>query len=36
VPSASIAMYRHPADRNTAATGVQANAWPGKTIDVEG
>ncbi len=35
-PSAAIAMYRHPADKNTAATGVAMNAWPGRTIDVEG
>lgn len=35
-PTAAIAMYRHPADKNMAATGVAMNAWPGRTIDVEG
>lgn len=35
-PSPALAMYRHPADKNTAATGVAANVWPGRTIDVQG
>jgi hypothetical protein len=32
VQTGSIALYRHPADRNAAATGVQA----GRVLDVTG